>query len=172
MEKSWAPGVTAGNESLLFSSAYPVDWRKLGAPFKCHLRIRAGAENAHGRHPGPFRQPVALCPVIADLFSVCVVQTVVLCTSCVWDKWTRRAWCERWERSCYWDRWPQSVIFNVSSEQGLYKDFISPSVRLILIKPDTGSVHQRGGAETLWGKHQGLWSTNQVAEYGYSVSDS
>lgn len=44
---------------------------------------------------------------------------------------------------------PKSVIFNVSSEHGLYKDLISSSVRLILIKPDSGSVHQRGGAETL-----------------------
>lgn len=160
----WVPAVN--------SSAYPVGWRKLGAPFKCHLPNHAGAENAPGRHPGPFRQPVALCSVISDLFCVCVVQTVVLCTSCVWDKWTRRAWCERWERRCSWDRWPQRVIFNAQPEQGLYKEIIAPSVGLILIQPDSGSVHQRGGAETLWGKHQCLWPTNQVPEYGYSASDS
>lgn len=56
--------------------------------------------------------------------------------------------------------------------RGLCNDLITFSAGLKPIKPsDSGPVHQRGGAETLRGKHQVLWSTNQVPELMLLVSN-
>lgn len=106
----------------------------------------------------PFTAPVALCPVISDFLRLCCPDgrpLYVLRLGQMDTKGLVRALGE------------EVLLRQVTQKYLVFRELcdhlIASSVGLIPIKPsDSGPVHQRGGAETLRGKHQVLWSTNQV----------
>lgn len=113
----------------------------------------------------PFTQPVALCPAISDFLRFCPDgrPLYVLRLGQMDTKGLVRALGE------------EVLLRQVTQKYLVFRELcnhlIASSVGLIPIKPsDPDPVHQRGGAETLRGKHQVLWSTNQVPELMLLVS--
>lgn len=131
--------------------------RKSSKPFKCHV----GAEHAHGGRPPPFVlksliSSVCFCPDGRPLY--------VLRLGQMDTKGLVRALGE--------EVLLRQVTQTHLVSRELCNHLTASSVGLIPIKPsNSGPVHQRGGAETLRGKHQVLWSTNQVPELMLLVSD-